>query len=46
MELDCDVSEKTFSAKHGLALIPEDENIVNVTKIDSEKEITQAYRQQ
>ena len=25
IELDCDVSEKTFSSKHGMAIIPNDE---------------------
>lgn len=48
IELDCDVSEKSFSAKHGLAIIPEDnisleDALVNVSK---EKEITQEFRQQ
>ena len=44
VELDCDVSEKTFSSKHGLAIIPEegitsDFALVNAGK---EKEITTA----
>ncbi|MDO5980359.1 C1 family peptidase [Flavivirga spongiicola] len=48
VELDCDVSEKTFSSKHGLAIISEDgvnieDALVNVSK---EKEITQEFRQQ
>lgn len=48
VELDCDVSEKTFSSKHGLAVIPKDES----TKLDAlirvlpEKHITQELRQQ
>ncbi|MDD7887657.1 C1 family peptidase [Flavivirga sp. 57AJ16] len=48
IELDCDVSEKTFSAKHGLAIIPKDginieTALVNASK---EKEITQELRQE
>lgn len=48
IELDCDVSEKVFSPKHGLAIIPEDginleDALLNVSK---EKEITQEFRQQ
>ena len=48
IELDCDVSEKTFSSKYGIAVIPEDEskNKEALTKIQKEKEITQKYRQQ
>ncbi|MFD1613811.1 C1 family peptidase [Gelatiniphilus marinus] len=46
--LDCDVSEKTFSSKHGLAVIPKDEvnNKDALTKIMSEKTISQVLRQQ
>jgi bleomycin hydrolase len=45
--LDCDVSEQTFTANPGIAIIPEEENIdlKTITKIVKEKEITQVYRQ-
>ncbi|WP_303317789.1 C1 family peptidase [Flavivirga abyssicola] len=48
IELDCDVSEKTFSSKHGLAIIPIDgidiaDALINVSE---EKKITQEFRQQ
>lgn len=48
IELDCDVSEKTFSSKHGLAVIPNtEEDTMNIlSKIRPEREITVAYRQQ
>ena len=48
VELDCDVSEKTFSAKDGVAVIPEnDENKVKALQgIYPEKKVTQEYRQQ
>ncbi|MBD0832123.1 C1 family peptidase [Aestuariibaculum sediminum] len=49
IELDCDVSEKSFSSKYGLAIIPEQENfeIPYIFKdIVPEKEINQEYRQQ
>ncbi|MCF1421842.1 C1 family peptidase [Mangrovimonas futianensis] len=48
VELDCDVSEKTFSAKHGVAVIPEDESMNKeiLTEIRSEKAITPDFRQQ
>ena len=48
IELDCDVSETTFSAKHGVAIIPEDDTTKAeaVISVRPEKEITQAYRQQ
>ncbi|WP_142786254.1 C1 family peptidase [Changchengzhania lutea] len=47
VELDCDVSEKTFSAKAGLAIIPENDLNVSpaLTSISNEKEITQEFRQ-
>lgn len=47
VELDCDVSEATFSAKHGLAVIPENtEDATNALKgIYPEMNITQQYRQ-
>jgi len=46
--LDCDVSEKTFSSKHGVAIIPEDTTTQKdaLTSIKPEKNITQKYRQQ
>lgn len=45
VELDCDVSEKTFSSKHGLAMIPDDASIKDASKITTEKAISQEYRQ-
>ncbi len=47
VELDCDVSERTFSSKDGVAIIPEsDENNVKALQgIYLEKKITQEYRQ-
>lgn len=48
VELDCDVSEATFSARAGVAVIPMDESKEKealMTPVD-EKEINQAYRQQ
>lgn len=48
VELDCDVSEKTFSSKHGLAIIPQDANskLDALIKVLPEKRITQELRQQ
>ena len=48
VELDCDVSEKTFSAKDGVAVIPEnaENNAKALQGIYPEKKITQEYRQQ
>ncbi len=48
VELDIDVSEKTFSSKNGIAVIPNDLSSVKkaLTSIVKEKDITQAYRQQ
>ncbi len=48
VELDCDVSEKTFSSKHGLAIIPKDGSnaLEALTKLMPEKDITQTVRQQ
>lgn len=48
VELDVDVSEVTFSSKHGVALIPNsnDDNKAILTEIKPEKQITQDYRQQ
>ncbi|WP_298533909.1 C1 family peptidase [uncultured Algibacter sp.] len=47
IELDCDVSEKTFSAKHGIAVIPEkpEDQLVILETIKSEKKISQEFRQ-
>ncbi|UXX78182.1 C1 family peptidase [Reichenbachiella carrageenanivorans] len=47
VELDCDVSEPTFSAKHGLAVIPADQrnNQVALDAIYPELDVTQQYRQ-
>ncbi|MDP2686389.1 MAG: C1 family peptidase [Aequorivita sp.] len=47
VELDCDVSEKTFSSKDGVAVIPEnlENNIKALQGIYPEKKITQEYRQ-
>jgi bleomycin hydrolase len=46
--LDCDVSERTFSSKDGVAIIPEDSsnNIKALQGVYPEKQITQAYRQE
>jgi bleomycin hydrolase len=47
LALDSDVSETTFSAKNGIAVIPEnneDEKSI-LTEIKPEKQITQEYRQ-
>ncbi len=46
--LDCDVSEKTFSSKDGVAVIPSNSlnNLKALHSIYPEKEITQEYRQQ
>ena len=48
VELDIDVSEKTFSSKNGVAIIPNDINSTkeSLTSIVKEKNITQDYRQQ
>ncbi|PIA77772.1 aminopeptidase [Gaetbulibacter sp. 4G1] len=48
IELDCDVSEKTFSSKHGLAVIPKDVNskLEALQKVLPEKSISQELRQQ
>ncbi len=46
--LDCDVSERTFSSKDGVAVIPSNKlnNLKALHSIYPEKEITQEYRQQ
>ncbi len=48
VELDCDVSERTFSSKDGVAVIPasEENNIKALQGVYPEKEISQAYRQE
>lgn len=48
VELDCDVSEATFSGKNGVAVIPasEDDAKTILTEIKAEKNITAEYRQQ
>ncbi|MEJ6793121.1 MAG: C1 family peptidase [Lacinutrix sp.] len=47
IELDCDVSEKTFSSKHGIAVVPDDKDNINaLVNIMPEKKITPEYRQQ
>ncbi|MCB0456154.1 MAG: aminopeptidase [Flavobacteriaceae bacterium] len=48
VELDCDVSEKTFSSKDGVAVIPaNDENSIKALQgIYPEMNITQEYRQE
>jgi bleomycin hydrolase len=47
LALDTDVSEKTFSGKEGIAVVPENETDSNVilTQIKQEKNITPEYRQ-
>ncbi len=48
VELDCDVSERTFSSKDGVAVIPADmeNNIKALQGVYPEKTITQENRQQ
>lgn len=48
VELDCDVSEATFSGKNGVAVIPasEEDSKTILTEIKPEKNITPEYRQQ
>jgi len=47
IELDCDISEKTFSSKRGIAVIPENTDNSNaLINIMPEKEITPQLRQQ
>ena len=47
VNLDCDVSERTFSSKDGVAVIPMDKqnNIKALQGIYPEKNVTQDYRQ-
>lgn len=48
VEFDCDVSEKTFSSKNGVAIIPEneDDQEKGMTEVVKEMDVTQDYRQQ
>lgn len=48
VEFDCDVSEKTFSSKNGVAFVPVNSDDIKkgMTEIVKEKKVTQAYRQQ
>jgi len=48
VELDCDVSESTFSSKDGVAVVPEnpDNNIKALQGVYPEMKITQQYRQE
>lgn len=48
VEFDCDVSEKTFSSKYGVAFVPAstNDNKKGLTEVVKEMEISQAYRQQ
>jgi bleomycin hydrolase len=48
LSLDCDVSETTFSAKYGVAFIPEnvEDNKTGLAEIIKEKNITSEFRQQ
>lgn len=48
LALDADVSEKTFSSKYGIAVVPEDEQDEKIilTEIRTEKKITPEFRQQ
>ena len=47
-EIDCDVSEKTFSSKDGVAVVPSNKlnNLKALHSIYPEMEVTQEYRQQ
>ncbi|WP_026450111.1 C1 family peptidase [Aequorivita capsosiphonis] len=47
VELDCDVSERSFSSKEGMAVIPKnpENSLKALNQIYPEKEITQEYRQ-
>lgn len=48
VELDCDVSERSFSAKDGVAVVPlaTEHTVKALQGIYPEREVTQAYRQQ
>lgn len=47
IDLDCDVSENTFSGKNGIAVIPENDADAKIilTEVKPEKNITPEYRQ-
>ena len=47
IELDCDVSETTFSSKYGVAIIPENSSDAEkgLKEIIEEKKITSSFRQ-
>ena len=47
VELDCDVSEKTFSSKYGVAVMPKDEKDYDAAlkSIEKELKVTPEYRQ-
>ncbi len=47
VELDCDVSEPTFSSKYGVAVIPENKehNKMAMTSLVAEKTVTPEFRQ-
>ena len=47
VELDCDVSERTFSSKDGVAVIPKDadNNVKALQGVYPEMSISQEYRQ-
>lgn len=48
IELDVDVSEKTFSSKYGVAILPKNNSDIkkSLTEIVVEKKVSQKYRQQ
>lgn len=48
VEIDCDVSEKTFSSKDGVAVVPSNDlnNLKALHSIYPEMDVTQEYRQQ
>jgi bleomycin hydrolase len=48
LALDCDVSEKTFSSKYGVAILPNNSNETekSLTYIVKEKNITPEFRQE
>ncbi len=48
LALDCDISEKTFSQKYGIAIVPKNikQTLKSLTYIVDEREITPEFRQQ
>ena len=46
IELDCDVSEKTFSSRHGLAIVPNADGTDALINVGEEKDISADFRQQ